>query len=289
MKQIVISKSITNRDNAILERYLRDISQESLLTPEEEVELAQRIRAGDEEAASRLIKANLRFVVSVAKQYQNRGVSLQDLINEGNLGLIKAAHRFDETRGFKFISFAVAWIRQAIMQAVSEQSRIVRLPMNKVNAWTKIRNTAAALEQELKRQPSIDEIASRLDYKADVIDSLLGAGARHVSLDEPIDDDGDSTMIDFYLNDDDGNSTDSSVERQYAENAIKQSMENTLTERERRVISMYFGIGVSREYSLEEIALSLDMSRERTRQLRDKALRKLREQKVLQQIHGITA
>lgn len=289
MKQIVISKSITNRDNAILEKYLRDISQEALLTPDEEVELSQRIRAGDEAAAEKLVKANLRFVVSVAKQYQNRGVSLQDLINEGNLGLIKAAHRFDETRGFKFISFAVAWIRQAIMQAVSEQSRIVRLPMNKVNALSKIRNTASALEQELKRQPSIDEIAQKLDYKQDVIDSLLGAGARHVSLDEPIDDDGESTMIDFYLNDDDGNTADSVIERKFTENAIKQSLEHTLSEKERKIISMYFGVGVSREYSLEEIALTLDMSRERTRQVRDKALRKLREQKVLQQIHGITA
>ena len=289
MKQIVISKSITNRDNAILEKYLKDISQESLLTPEEEVELAQRVRSGDEAAAEKLIKANLRFVVSVAKQYQNRGVSLQDLINEGNLGLIKAAHRFDETRGFKFISFAVAWIRQAIMQAVSEQSRIVRLPMNKVNALSKIRNTASALEQELKRQPSIDEIAQKLDYKQDVIDSLLGAGARHVSLDEPIDDDGESTMIDFYLNDDDGNTADSVIERKFTENAIKQSLEHTLSEKERKIISMYFGVGVSREYSLEEIALTLNMSRERTRQVRDKALRKLREQKVLQQIHGITA
>ena len=289
MKQIVISKSITNRDNAILEKYLRDISQEALLTPDEEVELSQRIRAGDEAAAEKLVKANLRFVVSVAKQYQNRGVSLQDLINEGNLGLIKAAHRFDETRGFKFISFAVAWIRQAIMQAVSEQSRIVRLPMNKVNALSKIRNTASALEQELKRQPSIDEIAQKLDYKQDVIDSLLGAGARHVSLDEPIDDDGESTMIDFYLNDDDGNTADSVIERKFTENAIKQSLEHTLSEKERKIISMYFGVGVSREYSLEEIALTLDMSRERTRQVRDKALRKLRDQKVLQQIHGITA
>jgi RNA polymerase primary sigma factor len=289
MKQIVISKSITNRDNTILEKYLKDISQESLLTPDEEVELAQRVRNGDEAAAEKLIKANLRFVVSVAKQYQNRGVSLQDLINEGNLGLIKAAHRFDETRGFKFISFAVAWIRQAIMQAVSEQSRIVRLPMNKVNALSKIRSTASALEQELKRQPSVDEIAQRLDYKEDVIDNLLGAGSHHVSLDEPIDDDGESTMIDFYLNNDDTNNADSVVERKFTENAIKQSLEHTLSEKERKIISMYFGVGVSREYSLEEIALALDMSRERTRQVRDKALRKLREQKVLQQIHGVTA
>ena len=289
MKQIVISKSITNRDNAILEKYLRDISQETLLTPEEEVELAQRIRTGDEAAAEKLVKANLRFVVSVAKQYQNRGVSLQDLINEGNLGLIKAAHRFDETRGFKFISFAVAWIRQAISQAVSEQSRIVRLPMNKVNALSKIRTTASALEQELKRQPSIDEIASKLDVKEDVVDTLLGAGFRHVSLDEPIDDDGDSTMIDYYVNDEESNRADSVIERKFTENAIKQSLEHTLSEKERKIISMYFGVGVSREYSLEEIALSLDMSRERTRQVRDKALRKLREQKVLQQIHGVTA
>ena len=289
MKQIVISKSITNRDNAILEKYLRDISQETLLTPEEEVELAQRIRTGDEAAAEKLVKANLRFVVSVAKQYQNRGVSLQDLINEGNLGLIKAAHRFDETRGFKFISFAVAWIRQAISQAVSEQSRIVRLPMNKVNALSKIRTTASALEQELKRQPSIDEIASKLDVKEDVVDTLLGAGSRHVSLDEPIDDDGDSTMIDYYVNDEESNRADSVIERKFTENAIKQSLEHTLSEKERKIISMYFGVGVSREYSLEEIALSLDMSRERTRQVRDKALRKLREQKVLQQIHGVTA
>ena len=289
MKQIVISKSITNRDNAILEKYLRDISQETLLTPEEEVELAQRIRSGDEAAAEKLVKANLRFVVSVAKQYQNRGVSLQDLINEGNLGLIKAAHRFDETRGFKFISFAVAWIRQAISQAVSEQSRIVRLPMNKVNALSKIRNTASALEQELKRQPSNDEIASKLDVKEDVVDTLLGAGYRHVSLDEPIDDDGDSTMIDYYVNDEESNRADSVIERKFTENAIKQSLEHTLSEKERKIISMYFGVGVSREYSLEEIALSMDMSRERTRQVRDKALRKLREQKVLQQIHGVTA
>ena len=289
MRQIVISKSITSRDNVVLEKYLKDISQEALLTPEEEVELAQRIRLGDEAAADRLVKANLRFVVSVAKQYQNRGVSLQDLINEGNLGLIKAAHRFDETKGFKFISFAVAWIRQAIMQAVSEQSRIVRLPMNKVNALSKIRNTASSLEQELKRQPSVDEIAQKLDYKEEVIDTLMGAGSHHVSLDEPIDDDGENTMIDFYVGDDGENRADSAIERKFTEKAIKQSLDHTLSEKERKIISMYFGIGFSREYSLEEIALSLDMSRERVRQVRDKALRKLREQKVLQQIHGVTA
>lgn len=289
MKQIVISKSITNRDNAILEKYLKDISQESLLTPEEEVELSQRIRTGDEAAAEKLVKANLRFVVSVAKQYQNRGVSLQDLINEGNLGLIKAAHRFDETRGFKFISFAVAWIRQSIMQAVSEQSRIVRLPMNKVNALTKIHSTASALEQELKRQPSVDEIAQKLDIKKEVIDMLLSAGSRNVSLDEPYDDDGDNTMVDYFVSDDEDNRTDNAIERKFNEKAIKQSLESSLSEKERRIVSMYFGIGVSREYSLEEIAILLDMSRERTRQVRDKALRKLRDQKVLQQIHGVTA
>lgn len=289
MKQIVISKSITNRDNAILEKYLKDISQESLLTPEEEVELSQRIRTGDEAAAEKLVKANLRFVVSVAKQYQNRGVSLQDLINEGNLGLIKAAHRFDETRGFKFISFAVAWIRQSIMQAVSEQSRIVRLPMNKVNALTKIHNTASAMEQELKRQPSVDEIAQKLDIKKEVIDMLLSAGSRNVSLDEPYDDDGENTMVDYFVSDDEDNRTDNAIERKLNEKAIKQSLENSLSEKERRIVSLYFGIGVSREYSLEEIAILLDMSRERTRQVRDKALRKLRDQKVLQQIHGVTA
>lgn len=289
MKQIVISKSITNRDNAILEKYLKDISQESLLTPEEEVELSQRIRTGDEAAVEKLVKANLRFVVSVAKQYQNRGVSLQDLINEGNLGLIKAAHRFDETRGFKFISFAVAWIRQSIMQAVSEQSRIVRLPMNKVNALTKIHSTASALEQELKRQPSVDEIAQKLDIKKEVIDMLLSAGSRNVSLDEPYDDDGDNTMVDYFVSDDEDNRTDNAIERKFNEKAIKQSLESSLSEKERRIVSMYFGIGVSREYSLEEIAILLDMSRERTRQVRDKALRKLRDQKVLQQIHGVTA
>ena len=289
MKQIVISKSITNRDNAILEKYLKDILQESLLTPEEEVELSQRIRTGDEAAAEKLVKANLRFVVSVAKQYQNRGVSLQDLINEGNLGLIKAAHRFDETRGFKFISFAVAWIRQSIMQAVSEQSRIVRLPMNKVNALSKIHNTASALEQELKRQPSVDEIAQKLDIKKEVIDMLLSAGSRNVSLDEPYDDDGDNTMVDYFVSDDEDNRTDNAIERKFNEKAIKQSLEKSLSEKERRIVSLYFGIGVSREYSLEEIAILLDMSRERTRQVRDKALRKLRDQKVLQQIHGVTA
>ncbi len=289
MKQIVISKSITNRDNAILEKYLKDISQVPLLTSDEEVELAQRIRIGDKAATEKLVKANLRFVVSVAKQYQNRGVSLQDLINEGNMGLIKAAHRFDETRGFKFISFAVAWIRQAIMQAVSEQSRIVRLPMNKVNVLSKIHNAASALEQELKRLPSVDEIAQKLDYKEDVIDTLLGVGSRHVSLDEPYDDEGENTMIDYYVSDDDENHADSVVERKFTEKAIKQSLENSLSEKERRIVSLYFGIGAPREYSLEEIAIELDMSRERVRQVRDKALRKLRDQKVLQQIHGISA
>lgn len=274
MKQLKISKSITNRDAGTLEKYLQDIAKESLISPEEEVELAQRIKAGDQQALERLVKANLRFVVSVAKQYQNQGLSLQDLINEGNVGLIKAAQRFDETRGFKFISYAVWWIRQSILQAVAEQARIIRLPLNQVGAVSKLKKTAAMLEQEYHRKPSTEELAKELDLPESKVQNLIGMNMHQISTDAPLDDDDDGNFLDVYV-DQDSVATDEAVENESDNNAIKRSL-NALTDKERQVINMYYGIGVSREYSLDEIALNMGISRERTRQIRDRALKRLK-------------
>ncbi|MBR3699341.1 MAG: RNA polymerase sigma factor RpoD/SigA [Bacteroidales bacterium] len=274
MKQLKISKSITNRDAGTLEKYLQDIAKERLVTPEEEVELSRRIKAGDQEALDQLVRANLRFVVSVAKQYQNQGLSLQDLINEGNVGLIKAAQRFDETRGFKFISYAVWWIRQSILQAVAEQARTIRLPLNQVGAVSKLKKTIALLEQEYQRRPSTEEIANELDMPESKVRALLGMNLHQISTDAPIDDEDDSNFLDVYV-DSDSVATDEAVENESNNNAIQRSLK-TLSEKERIVITMYYGIGTPREYSLDEIALHLGISRERTRQIRDRALKRLK-------------
>lgn len=274
MKQLKISKSITNRDAGTLEKYLQDIAKERLVTPEEEVELSRRIKAGDQEALDQLVRANLRFVVSVAKQYQNQGLSLQDLINEGNVGLIKAAQRFDETRGFKFISYAVWWIRQSILQAVAEQARTIRLPLNQVGAVSKLKKTIALLEQEYQRRPSTEEIANELDMPESKVRALLGMNLHQISTDAPIDDEDDSNFLDVYV-DSDSVATDEAVENESNNNAIQRSLK-ALSEKERIVITMYYGIGTPREYSLDEIALHLGISRERTRQIRDRALKRLK-------------
>jgi RNA polymerase primary sigma factor len=257
-----------------LDKYLSDIAKEALLTTDEEVELAQRIKAGDQAALDKLVRANLRFVVSVAKQYQNQGLSLQDLIDEGNLGLVKAAQRFDETRGFKFISYAVWWIRQSILQAVAEQARIIRLPMNQVGALAKVKKAVSLLEQKLERRPTLKEIAEEVNMPEEKVDQLLSLNSRAVSTDAPLDDEDDANFLDVYVNEDE-TKTDSVVEQESTSHAIRRSLD-MLNEKERTIISMYFGLGTSREYSLEEIAMKLNISRERTRQIRDRALRRLK-------------
>ena len=274
MRQLKISKQITNRNTGTLDKYLSDIAKETLLTTDEEVELAQRIKAGDQAALDKLVRANLRFVVSVAKQYQNQGLSLQDLIDEGNLGLVKAAQRFDETRGFKFISYAVWWIRQSILQAVAEQARIIRLPMNQVGALAKVKKAVSLLEQKLERRPTLKEIAEEVNMPEDKVDQLLSLNSRAVSTDAPLDDEDDANFLDVYVNEDEAK-TDSVVEQESTSRAIRRSLD-MLSEKERTIISMYFGLGTSREYSLEEIAMKLDISRERTRQIRDRALKRLK-------------
>ena len=274
MRQLKISKQITDRNAGTLDKYLADIAKESLLTADEEVALAQRIKAGDKAALDRLVRANLRFVVSVAKQYQNQGMSLQDLINEGNLGLVKAAQRFDETRGFKFISYAVWWIRQSILQAVAEQARIIRLPMNQVGAMAKVKKAVSLLEQKLERRPTVKEIADEVGLPEDKVEQLLSFNSRAVSTDAPLDDEDDANFLDVYVNDDEMQ-TDAVVEQESTSRAIRKSLD-MLNEKERTIVCMYFGLGTSREYSLEEIAMKLDISRERTRQIRDRALKRLK-------------
>ena len=274
MRQLKISKQITDRNAGTLDKYLADIAKESLLTTDEEVALAQRIKEGDQVALDKLVRANLRFVVSVAKQYQNQGLSLQDLINEGNLGLVKAAQRFDETRGFKFISYAVWWIRQSILQAVAEQARIIRLPMNQVGALAKVKKAVSLLEQKLERRPTLKEIAEELNMPEDKVDQLLSLNSRAVSTDAPLDDEDDANFLDVYVAEDEA-STDAGVEQESTSKAIRKSLD-MLNEKERTIICMYFGLGTSREYSLEEIAMKLDISRERTRQIRDRALKRLK-------------
>jgi RNA polymerase primary sigma factor len=275
MRQLKITKSITNRESQSLEKYLQEIGKVDLLTPEEEVDLAKKIKAGNQEALEKLTKANLRFVVSVAKQYQNQGLSLSDLINEGNLGLIKAAQRFDETRGFKFISYAVWWIRQSILQALAEQSRIVRLPLNKVGSLNKINRAFSELEQEYEREPSSDELADLLEISADEVETTLGVAARHVSMDAPFIDGEDNSLLDVLENIGTPN-TDKKLE--YSEslrNEIERSL-NTLTERQCDVIKLYFGIGIEHPMSLEDIGDRFGLTRERVRQIKDKAINKLR-------------
>ena len=274
MRQLKITKSITNRESASLEKYLQEIGHEELLTTDEEVELAQRIRKGDKKALERLTKANLRFVVSVAKQYQNQGLSLPDLINEGNVGLIKAAEKFDETRGFKFISYAVWWIRQSILQAIAEQSRIVRLPLNQVGSVNKIAKELNKFEQENERKPSVDEIAERVDLPEDKIADALKANSRHVSMDAPIADGEDSSMIDFLTSNDMPN-TDKKLVAESLAAEIKRVM-TKLTDREQLVVKAYFGIDGSPEMTLEEIGAKYNLTKERVRQIKEKAIRRLR-------------
>jgi RNA polymerase primary sigma factor len=275
MRQLKITKSITNRESQSLEKYLQEIGKVDLLTAEEEVSLAKRIKEGDKQALEQLTKANLRFVVSVAKQYQNQGLSLSDLINEGNLGLIKAAQRFDETRGFKFISYAVWWIRQSILQALAEQSRIVRLPLNKVGSLNKINRAFAELEQEFEREPSTEEIAKMLEISVEEIETTLGVAARHVSMDAPFVEGEDNSLLDVLEND---NTPDTDKTLEYNESLrgeIERSL-STLTQRQSSVIKLYFGIGIEHPMSLEDIGERFGLTRERVRQIKDKAINKLR-------------
>ncbi|MGH1435120.1 MAG: sigma-70 family RNA polymerase sigma factor [Lewinella sp.] len=275
MRQLKITKSITNRESQSLEKYLQEIGKVDLLTPEEEVELAKRIKQGDQAALEKLTKANLRFVVSVAKQYQNQGLSLSDLINEGNLGLIKAAQRFDETRGFKFISYAVWWIRQSILQALAEQSRIVRLPLNKVGSLNKINKAFSELEQEYEREPSPEELADQLEISTEEVETTLGVAARHVSMDAPFVEGEDNSLLDV-LENTATPGTDAALEyRESLRREIERSL-STLTDRQCDVIKLYFGIGVEHPMSLEDIGDKFGLTRERVRQIKDKAINKLR-------------
>lgn len=275
MRQLKITKSITNRESQSLDKYLQEISKEELITAEEEVELAQRIKAGDEVALEKLIKSNLRFVISVAKQYQNQGLTLPDLINEGNLGLIKAAQRFDETRGFKFISYAVWWIRQSILQALAEQSRIVRLPLNQVGSLNKLNKTFSKLEQQFERAPSTDELAKELDVSHDKINDTMRVGGRHVSVDAPFQEGEDNSLLDVLINSD-SPKADNELMTESLQREIKRSL-STLAEREREVIILFFGIGMKHGLTLEEIGTKFDLTRERVRQIKEKAIRRLRQ------------
>lgn len=274
MRQLKITKSITNRESQSLEKYLQEIGKVELITPEEEVKLAIRIKQGDQAALEKLTKANLRFVVSVAKQYQNQGLTLPDVINEGNLGLIKAAQRFDETRGFKFISYAVWWIRQSILQALAEQSRIVRLPLNKVGLTNRISKAYSQLEQEYEREPTAEELAQLLDLESEEVAATMGASVRHISMDQPFGDGDEGSLMDV-LENPNADSTDMHL----AFNAslateIDRSL-STLTERQKEVIRFFFGIGIDHALSLEDIGERFNLTRERVRQIKDKAITKL--------------
>ncbi len=274
MRQLKISKQITNRESQSLDKYLQEIGKVDLLTPDEEVELAKRIRDGDQLALEKLTKANLRFVVSVAKQYQNQGLSLGDLINEGNLGLIKAAQRFDETRGFKFISYAVWWIRQSILQALAEQSRIVRLPLNRVGSLNKISKTFSELEQKFEREPSPDELAEVLDVTtAEVVDTLKISG-RHVSMDAPFVQGEENSLLDVLENDSES-TPDSGLMNDSLRKEVQRAL-STLTQREADVITLYFGLNGEHAMTLEEIGEKFNLTRERVRQIKEKAIRRLR-------------
>lgn len=273
MRQLKISKSITNRESASLDKYLQEIGHEELLSVDEEVELAQKIKKGDRRALERLTRANLRFVVSVAKQYQNQGLSLPDLINEGNVGLIKAAEKFDETRGFKFISYAVWWIRQSILQAIAEQSRIVRLPLNQVGSVNKINRELNKFEQEHERRPSIDEIADRIDLPEDKIEEAMKVNNRHVSMDAPFVDGEDNSLLDV-LADNDMPMADKALVQESLRKEIDRAIE-LLNDREQKVVRAFFGIG-SPEMTLEEIGEKYNLTRERVRQIKEKAIRRLR-------------
>jgi RNA polymerase primary sigma factor len=274
MRQLKITKSITNRQTASLDKYLQDIGKEDLISAEEEVLLAQRIKMGDQVALEKLTKANLRFVVSVAKQYQNQGLSLPDLINEGNLGLIKAAKRFDETRGFKFISYAVWWIRQSILQALAEQSRIVRLPLNQVGSLNRINKETAKLEQKYERTPTATELADSLELPQYKIKNSLRMHSKHVSLDAPLMEGETSSMIDVMANDNEP-STDEDLMKESLGKEIQRSL-STLSQKERDVINLYYGIGQNHSWTLDEIGAKFGLTRERVRQIKEKAIRRLK-------------
>ncbi|HOS47579.1 MAG TPA: RNA polymerase sigma factor RpoD/SigA [Bacteroidia bacterium] len=275
MRQLKITQSITNRESASLEKYLQDIGKEAMVTPQEEVELAQKIRNGDRVALDKLTRANLRFVVSVAKQYQNQGLSLPDLINEGNLGLIKAAQRFDETKGFKFISYAVWWIRQSILQAIAEQSRLVRLPLNQIGAINKVKKALSRLEQDYQREPSPEEISEAVELTRDQVSDVLRVSSRPVSMDAPFDNNEENnTLLDVLTNNDMPN-TDSSLLDESLTEDINRSL-STLSKRESEVIKMFFGIGTRHNMSLDEIGMQLSLTRERVRQIKETALRRLK-------------
>jgi len=273
MRQLKITKSITNRESASLDKYLQEIGKEELITVEEEVELAQRIKKGDQIALEKLTKANLRFVVSVAKQYQNQGLSLPDLINEGNLGLIKAAEKFDETRGFKFISYAVWWIRQSILQALAEQSRIVRLPLNQVGSLNKINKAFSRFEQQHERKPSADELAIELELPAEKVADTLRVSGRHISVDAPFVEGEANSLLDVLVNSDSPN-----ADRELMNESLSREIDRalyTLTDRERDIIKLFFGISCQ-EMTLEEIGEKFGLTRERVRQIKEKAIRRLR-------------
>jgi RNA polymerase primary sigma factor len=277
MRQLKITKSITNRESAALEKYLQEISKETMISAEEEVELAQRIKKGDQKALERLTKANLRFVVSVAKQYQNQGLSLPDLINEGNLGLLKAAERFDETRGFKFISYAVWWIRQSILQAISEQSRIVRLPLNQVGSVNKINREINRFEQLNERRPSVDEIAEKIDLPQEKIDEAMSINGHHISVDAPFVEGEDNSLLDVMTN-----AEAPMADKELVDESLKSEIQtalNSLNERERNVVEASYGINQP-ELTLEEIGSKFGLTRERVRQIKEKAIRKLRNSKT---------
>jgi RNA polymerase primary sigma factor len=275
MRQLKITKSITNRESQSLEKYLQEIGKVELISPEEEVQLARQIKQGDQRALDRLTKANLRFVVSVAKQYQNQGLSLPDLINEGNLGLIKSAQRFDETRGFKFISYAVWWIRQSILQALAEQARIVRLPLNKVGLTNRIQKAFSQLEQEYEREPSAEELAEVLNMDLEEVSATLGINSRHISMDTPLSDGEDSTLLDVMENPN-AEKTDAALDHDESlKTEIDRSLK-TLTDRQKEVICYFFGIGVDHPMSLEDIGERFNLTRERVRQIKDKAINKLK-------------
>ena len=274
MRQLKISKSITNRETASLDRYLSDIAKEVLISPDEEVQLAQRIKSGDQAALEKLCKANLRFVVSVAKQYQNQGLTLPDLINEGNVGLIKAAKRFDETRGFKFISYAVWWIRQSILQALAEQSRIVRLPLNQVGSLSKMSKATTKLEQRFERPPSLNELALEMEIPEQKVAETIRMATRIVSMDAPIDQDEEIKMVDVFVNEDTPG-TDENLIRESLAREVQRSL-STLAEKEREIINMFYGIGVPHSYTLDEIGSTFGLTRERVRQIKEKAIRRLK-------------
>ena len=285
MRQLKITKSITNRESQSLEKYLQEIGKVELISPEEEVRLARRIKLGDQAALDKLTKANLRFVVSVAKQYQNQGLSLPDLINEGNLGLIKAAQRFDETRGFKFISYGVWWIRQSILQALAEQSRIVRLPLNKVGLTNKIQKAFTQLEQEFEREPSPEELAELLGLETEEVSATLGIGGRHISMDSPMLEGEDNTLVDVLEN---PNAERAATHLEHRE-SMKQEIDRTLqslTERQKEVICFFFGIGHDHPMSLEDIGERFNLTRERVRQIKDKAITKLRTNSRTRELKG---